>query len=187
MMIVNYLQMKYKVNLQVDVDSLAIDLVVGAFDILSAAFTKKEPEPVIFSLRSFLINRIPVLLSGVATAMLAGDRSEYCIGQALARVDPVMFPPPSHGLISENALQDVRQDFLFSCTLHGLIRASSIESLLGEAPTFSQPPEPSARYMKETLVDQCVSDPERIFQLVDELDKMNGNAGAISLATVEVK
>lgn len=187
MLLMNYLQMKYKVNMQVDVESLAMDLVVGAFDILSSAAARKEPDDFVFALKSFLINKVPLLLSTLSTSMFSTDRMEYCIGQALSRVNHIMFPAPSLSIMSENPLLgEVRQEFLFSCTLHSLLRDTSIETLLGEPPTFSKAPDPSARYVKETLVEQCVADSERISQLIDELDKLNGNAATISLALVDV-
>jgi mediator of RNA polymerase II transcription subunit 5 len=186
MLIMNYLQTKYKVNLQVDVETLAIDLVVGAFDILSSAVSRKENDQTIFALKSFLINKIPLLLTNLSATMYSSERPEYCLAQALSRVDNVVFPPPSFGMMSDNTLQDVRQEFLFSCTLHSILRSSSIEALLGEQPTFSQPPDPSARYIKETLMEQANSDPDKITQLIEQLDKLNGNAGAISWAIVEV-
>jgi mediator of RNA polymerase II transcription subunit 5 len=43
-----------------------------------------------------------------------------------------------------------------------------------------------SRYTKEILVDRCANDPERAVQLVDELEKLDGNGGAISLALTEV-
>jgi mediator of RNA polymerase II transcription subunit 5 len=186
MHIINYLQTRYKVNLQVDVEALSIDLIVGAFDILSSAVSRKENVDMVFALKSFLINKIPLFLTNLAASMYSSDRPEYCLGQALSRVDPSIFPPPSFGMMSDNTLQDVRQEFLFSCTLHSILRSSNMEALLGEQPTFSQPPDPSSRYIKETLVEQASSDPDKITQLIEELDKLNGNAGAISWAVVEV-
>lgn len=78
----------------------------------------------------------------------------------------------------------VRQDFCFACCLHGLIEESSIEALLGEIPMQSLPA--GGRYSKEDLVQQCLSDPEKIAGMVDELDHMDGNVGAVSQAVTEV-
>jgi mediator of RNA polymerase II transcription subunit 5 len=172
-------------NLQLDVDSLAIDLVVASFDLLSCAIVRKESDQTIFTFKSFLINKIPTLLATLSASMYSSDRPEFCIGQALNHVDPAVFPSVSYGMMSDSRLQDVRQEFLFSCTLHSLLRAESIEGLLGEAP-FTSPPKPASRYTKESLVEQCSSDSERIGQLIEELEKLDGNAGAISLTVTEV-
>ena len=77
----------------------------------------------------------------------------------------------------------VRQDFCFSCCLHGLIQEDSIEKLLGEIPMQTLP---ASRYAKEDLFQQCVADPERAENLADELERLDGNVGAASQALVEV-
>lgn len=47
--------------------------------------------------------------------------------------------------------------------------------------------EPSReKYSKDKLVQNCLSDPEKIQGLVKELDKMDGNVGAVCQALVEV-
>lgn len=43
------------------------------------------------------------------------------------------------------------------------------------------------RYMKEDLVQQCLSDPEKTEGLIDELEHMDGNVGAVSQAITEVR
>jgi mediator of RNA polymerase II transcription subunit 5 len=78
----------------------------------------------------------------------------------------------------------VRQDFCFACCLHGLIAEPSIETLLGDIPMQSLPA--GGRYIKEDLVQQCLSDPERAENLIDELEHMDGNVGAVSQAITEV-
>lgn len=42
------------------------------------------------------------------------------------------------------------------------------------------------RYVKEDLVQQCLSDPEKTEGMIDELDHMDGNVGAVSQAITEV-
>lgn len=78
----------------------------------------------------------------------------------------------------------VRQDFCFACCLHGLIEESSIETLLGDIPMQSLPA--GGRYVKEDLVQQCLSDPRRAEGLIDELEHMDGNVGAVSQSITEV-
>ena len=79
--------------------------------------------------------------------------------------------------------ESVRQEFCFACCLHGLIAEESIERLLGEVPMQTLPA--GGRYVKESLVQQCLNDPEKAEGLVDELERMDGNAGAVSQALVE--
>lgn len=78
----------------------------------------------------------------------------------------------------------VRTDFCFACCLHGLIEESNIVGLLGDEPMQSLPA--GGRYVKDDLVQQCLSDPERAESLIDELQLMDGNVGAVSQAITEV-
>jgi mediator of RNA polymerase II transcription subunit 5 len=185
LMVINYLQMKYKINMQTDVESAAIDLIVGSFDLLAFAKARREPDLVMFAMKSFLINKVPIIVSNLAASMYSHDRTEYCIVQAMSHVDPTLFPSASFGMVNQSAFQDVRQQFLFSCVLHSLLRRESVDSLLGEAP-FRPPPEPSSRLVKEDLYQQCAADSERITELVEQLEKLDGNARAISAAMQQV-
>lgn len=78
----------------------------------------------------------------------------------------------------------VRQDFCFACSLHGLIAESHIETLLGDVPMQSLPA--GGRYTKEDLVEQFLRDNDKATRMVDELENMDGNVGAISQAITEV-
>jgi mediator of RNA polymerase II transcription subunit 5 len=181
--IIQYLQAKYKVNMQFDVETLAVDLILSSFDLLSCAMTRKEPSSTLFVLKSFLINKVPIILTTLSASMFPPDSTEVCVGQAMAQVDKELFPSMAIG--GKSILQDLREEFLFSCVLHSLLRAENVQGLLGEPP-LSSPPDPMSRYTKEGLVDQCTNDSEKAVQLVDELEKLDGNGGAISLALAEV-
>lgn len=113
---------------------------------------------------------------------------QYCITEALGQVDTNAFPTLSAMFdVSNNNntfTDSVRQDFCFACCLHGLIPESAIEALLGEI-TYQTLPA-GGRYIKETLVGQCLADPERIQSLIGELDSMDGNVGAVCQALTEV-
>jgi mediator of RNA polymerase II transcription subunit 5 len=139
-------------------------------------------------LRSFLVNKVPLLLTTLSASFFPPLTSEYCVTTALNQVDTNAFPTLST-LFDESSSGDmfsdsVRQDFCFACCLHGLVEESSIEALLGEIPMQSLPA--GGRYSKEDLVQQCLSDPEKIEGMVDELDHMDGNVGAVSQAITEV-
>jgi mediator of RNA polymerase II transcription subunit 5 len=86
---------------------------------------------------------------------------------------------------SNNTFTDsVRQEFCWACALHGLIPESAIEVLLGEI-TYQSLPE-GGKWVKEKLVNECMADSERIYGLINELEKMDGNVGAVCQALVEV-
>lgn len=174
---------------QGDVQSTAIDLILASFDVLANATSRSERGQATTILRSFLINKVPLLLNTLSASFFPGLTSEYCITEALSHVDTNAFPTLST-LFDEssnnNMFSDsVRQDFCFSCCLHGLLEESSIEGLLGDIPMQSLPA--GGRYVKEDLVQQCLSDPEKAEGLIDELEHMDGNVGAVSQAITEVR
>lgn len=162
---------------------------MAAFDILSNASFRNESQETRFLLRSFLINKIPVLLTTLSISMFPPLTPEFCIGQALTHVDTQAFPTLSSMFDASNDgsgfISDVRQDFLFACCLHGLIPESSIEPLLGEIPMQELPP--GGKYTRELLMGQCASDPGRVETLLGEIEGMDGNAGAVVGAIVEVR
>jgi mediator of RNA polymerase II transcription subunit 5 len=85
---------------------------------------------------------------------------------------------------SNNSLSDVRQDFLNACALHGLIPAGIVERLLGEAPMQGPP---AKRYERKELLSQCKSNFDKVSTYIDELETLDGNAGAIVAAVTDVR
>ncbi len=165
-----------------------MDLILAAFDILANATFRNEKAQSATILRSFLINKIPLLLATLSASLFPPLTSEYCITEALSHVDTTAFPTLS-SMFDESSVNNmfsdsVRQDFCFACCLHGLIAESSIGNLLGDVPMQSLPA--GGRYVKEDLVQQCLSDPERAEGLINELEQMDGNVGAVSQAITEV-
>ena len=113
---------------------------------------------------------------------------ELCITEALNHVDTNAFPTFS-SMFDDTSAGDmfsdsVRQDFCFSCCLHGLIPEDSIERLLGEIPMQTLPA--GGRYTKDEVLEQCLSDSEKIEAFTDELEHMDGNVGAVSQAITEL-
>ena len=160
-----------------------MDLIIAGFDTLAAAAGRNESSQVMFGLKSFLLNKLPTLLVTLTSQLLT---LEYSITEALARVDINVFPSFGLGMLESNtAFQEVRQDFIYSCILHGLLPADSVSRLLGET-TFDSPPSPDSRYLKDTLLQQCTTEPGKAVQLIGELEKLDGNAGAIVGAVVDV-
>jgi mediator of RNA polymerase II transcription subunit 5 len=162
-----------------------VDLIVAGFDVLACAVDRNETTQTMFCLKSFLTNKIPTLLTTLATSMYPPLSPEYCISEALQHVDLNTFPAFGLGMMSNSALADVRQEFIYACTLHGLLPTASVDRLLGEIP-FTPPPTQESRYVKETLVQQCATEPGKAVQLIEELDKLDGNASAIVAAVTEV-
>jgi mediator of RNA polymerase II transcription subunit 5 len=157
-------------------------LILASFDAIAAASDRNDPQHM-FSLKSFLINKVPLLLATLNGSLLT---PEFVIQQSLSQVDLNAFPTIALGMLQSNtALQDTRQDFVYSCILHGLLNANSVGRLLGES-TFDSPPSPQNRLHKDLLLQQCATEPGKVVQLISTLEKLDGNAGAIVGAVVEV-
>lgn len=183
MTVMSYLNMRYKG----EIASLTTELILASFDILANAMYRNEPSHTITRLRSFLVNKLPNFLSNYAVMMFPPLSIETCISQALLRIDPAAFPSFSQmfdPLGKGGVLSEARQEFLFACALHQLIPEGSIEGLLGDVPMQSLPA--GGRYARNELVAQCTSNPARIEELIGELENMEGNAGEIAGAMIEV-
>lgn len=167
---------------------MAVDLITASFDVLAANTSyRNETNETIFSFRSFLVNKVPTLVAMLAGSMFPTTTPELCITQALNHIDRNAFPSFSQTFDMapvNSLLSDVRQDFLVACALHQLIPESSIERLLGETPMSSVPV--GGKYIKENLVAQCSTNFERVEELLNEIEGMDGNAGAIVGAMIEV-
>ncbi|ERT02083.1 mediator of RNA polymerase II transcription subunit 5 [Sporothrix schenckii 1099-18] len=180
--IFSYLNNRYQGDLQ----ATAVDLILASFDVLANAVFRSEGQTSAHLLRSYLINKVPLLLASLAASPLYPFDSQYCISEALSRVDTNAFPTMS-SMFDDNQnantfTDSVRQDFCFACCLHGLVPEASIETLLGEITYQSLPT--GGRYTKEQLVQQCLADSDYLVTLVGQLDNMDGNVGAVCQALV---
>lgn len=167
-----------------DIPSLVSDLILASFDVLANAMYRNERTRSLNIIRSFLVNKLPVFLhSNYAGLIFEPLTVEQCIRQALGRIDPSAFPSFSQ-MYGFSLLSEARQEFLFACALHQLIQEQSIEEILGDVTMQSLPA--GGRYIKDDLVSQCTANSTRIDQLIGELENMEGNAGAIAGAVIEI-
>lgn len=160
---------------------------------LANAIFRNEGQKSAHLLRSYLINKVPLILASFAASaspMYPFD-SKLCIENALSRVDTTTFPTLSslfengeNGLSSNPFTESVRSDFVTACCLHGLVPESSIDKLIGDYAYQTLPA--GGRYVKDKLVQECLADDKRILQLITELEKMEGNAGAVCQAITEM-
>ncbi|POR33336.1 Mediator of RNA polymerase II transcription subunit 5 [Tolypocladium paradoxum] len=182
--LLSYLHNRYQGQTQ----SSAIDLILASFDILANTVFRNEGQKDAHLLRSFLINKVPLLLCQLCSPQFSTTSSEFCITEALNQVDTSVFPTASlmfdESRSNNPYTESVREEFCTACALHGLVQREHVERILGET---SMSYEPSLeRYSKDKLVQDCLSDPEKIQGMVRELDKMDGNVGAVSQALVEL-
>lgn len=188
----NFLQvLNYCSELQGDIQSTAIDLILASFDVLANAIFRNEGQKSAHLLRSYLINKVPLILAYFAATAspIYPFNSEVCITNALSRVDTNTFPTLSSlfesGVVSSNPFtESVRSDFVTACCLHGLVPETSIDKLMGDYAYQTLPAD--GRYVKDKLVQECIADQDRMMKLITELDKMEGNAGAVCQALTEV-
>jgi mediator of RNA polymerase II transcription subunit 5 len=161
-------------------------LITAAFDVLSNGMYRNESSRTMFLFRAFLVNKLPPFLADMSASFGDTVPMEVCITRAFGRIDPTTFPSfsESFAMQGNSVLSDVRQEFLFSCALHRLIPEASIEQLLGENPMQTLPL--GGQYRKHDLVSQISGNPERAEQLLNEVEAMEGNAGAIVDALTEV-
>ncbi len=181
--ILNYLQIRYKG----DIHSLIMDLITSTFGLLSVAINKGDTEDHVFLPRSFLVNKIPNLISILSTFTFVPMNFEFLISQALSRLDPNAFPSSSQSFGNGGngvMLWNSRQEFLSACALHGLISEEGIERLLGGNHILT--PSLGARYLKEDLLVQYMGNSQKFEQLVNGLQSMDGNVGTTADATMEV-
>lgn len=163
------------------------ELITATFDVLSNAMYRNESTRNMFVFRSFLVNKLPPFLAGMAATSIEQIPMEMCISHALNRVDPNAFPSFSQmfEMQGNTVLSDVRQEFLFACALHRLIPESSIERLLGENPMQTLPV--GGRYVKNDIVAQILSNQGAADRLISEIELMEGNAGAVVAAVTDVR
>lgn len=174
-----------------DPQTASVNLITSSFDVLASAISSHSPAGSTFLLRSYLINKVPLLVVQLSHDMFPGTNMELCITEALLHVDTAVFPTFSsmfdndmNGGSNSGEGDSVRQDFVFACCLHGLIPQASIERLLGEIPMQSLPA--AGRYGKEVIVEGCMADQEKIPAFVEELEHMDANVGAVAEAIVAV-
>lgn len=164
-----------------------MDWISAAFDVFANAINRSESSESIMVYRSFLTNKMPVLLESYSTLLFEPFTTEYCITKALNRMDLSTDPYSSQifdPLSNSGMLSEVRQEFLFACALSNLILESSIASVLGDVPMISLPA--SGKYVKADLVTQCASNPSQIETLLREVENMEGNAAETVGALIEV-
>ncbi|KKA28369.1 hypothetical protein TD95_000200 [Thielaviopsis punctulata] len=179
----NWIRNRYNPEIHVGI----VDLILASFDVLSNAAFRNEHRSTAQLLRSYLTNKLPLLILNLALGLYPPTLSEFCITTALGQVDPSVFPTLT-GMFDDTRnnndfTENMREEFCFACCLHGLISQANISALLGD--TYSSLPAEGKR-VKAALVQECAGNSDYIVSLLASLDKTDGNVGAVCEALVEV-
>lgn len=174
----NYLLVRYHENAQ----TAAVDLVIAAFDVLTNAALRKDSRPVLKAIRSFICNKLLILLHTLV-GFTGPGAVDGCVQMAMMAVAMDPLTPLSTGATDvRDQLKKVRQEFLFACAQQGLITEATVSGVLQEQSVTL----PKAnKYTKEGLVTQCAHNTGKLESIIQELDAMQGNAGAISGCIVD--
>ncbi|KAG5927239.1 hypothetical protein E4U42_002434, partial [Claviceps africana] len=181
--LVSYIHNRYQGQTQ----SGVVDLILASFDILANAVFRNEADRDAHLLKSFLVNKVPLVICQLC-AGFDTNSAEFCITEALSRVDTTIFPTASlmfDETRSNNPYtESVREEFCTACSLHGLVQREHVERILGET---SMSYEASLeKHSKDRLVQDCLADADKIQGLIRDLEKMDGNVGAVAQALVDV-
>lgn len=139
-------------------------------------------------LKSFLINKVPLILAQLLPPEFSGTTAEECVKKTLNQVNQTLFPTASamFDVSRQNNphTESVREEFCAACVLHGLVARENLEQILGEVSMSNHTRD---KYARDKLVTDCLSNHEKIRGLVGEIEKTDGNVGAVCQAVVEVR
>ena len=163
-----------------------MDLILASFDVLANAVFRDGGKEDAHLLKSFLINKVPLVLCQLLPPGFSNPSAELCITNALNQVDTSLFPTASlmfdESRNNNPYTESVREEFCAACVLHGLINREHVEAILGEMSMSYQPEKKS----KDKLVQDYQSHTIKVQDLLGDLEKMDGNVAAVSHALVEV-
>jgi len=164
------------------------ELILAAFDVLATTTARDNIAGGTFLIRSFIINKLPPFLQGLATMSFMPVEFEFSIQQAFGRLSASMFQPFSSDFTFEGqnaAVSEARQQFVSACVLHGLIPQDSIMRLLNDQPLANTLV--PMKLQKDTLVVEYISDSRKLEFLITAMEKLDGNAGVVADALIEVR
>ena len=171
--IVTYLQARFPTNSQ----SMTTDLLIASFDVLTNSLIRTESEPQIHLIRSFICNKLPHLFSIFATMLSPATSIEVCVTLAFTAISIEAAAPITPGADEmREKLKSTRLEFLQACAFYGLVTETTISSIIHERASLPR----MTKYTKESLLAQSTNNIGRLEPLIDELDGMTGNAGAIA-------
>lgn len=154
---------------QGDVDSSISDLITASFDLNSVASNRGDSPYDTRMYQLFLTERLPHLIVTLTTETYVPFDITFLLPELFQRL---------------STTNDLRQQFLFACTLHGLLAEDNIETLLGSKPTQTLPK--GGKVTREYLIQEYRKDPSRAEYFVSRVGVRDGNSGIYAEVVVEV-
>jgi mediator of RNA polymerase II transcription subunit 5 len=143
-----------------------VDLVLASFDLYELHISRANSEDITFLTQSFIVNKLPLLLTSLSSVAISTDPMPVLISKALGRV-PVNTPQ--------------RDAFLLACAVHGLITAENIEEFTGAKPSHVP-----TKVHKASLAQKYQADTLRVEASISKLQDMDGNVSAHAEAIADV-
>lgn len=144
-----------------------LDLIVANFDLLVLKMNRQDSEDSNFVVKSFTINKLPLIVAALASVALMPLNVLATLSQTMDRVDPVA---------------PLREDFVHACALHGLLSVDNIELITGTKLPSHLP----QRANKATLLQQYRANAQQVEVFLARLQDMDGNAATYADAIVDV-
>ena len=163
-----------------DSQAMIVDLLVACFDVLTNAMLRKESRQTVKGIRSFICNKVPILLTMLSGTVAPPMTIEAFVQMAFMSEGMIPMEPLAPLTPGATDIRDIlkvaRLEFLQACGLHGLISETAIATILQE-PAIALPR--ISRYTKDGLLAQCANNISRLDVHIEDLGSMQGNVGAI--------
>lgn len=174
----NYMLVRSSDNPQ----TAAVDLLIASFDVLTNALLRHESKQNVRIIRSFICNKVPLLLSSLLGFNGPGA-VENCVQMSFMAITMDPLTPLSTGATdARDVLKKTRLEFLLACALHSLVSERAITALVNEQSVVMPK---TTKYTKDGLMAQTLNNTGRLDAIIQELDTMNGNAGAVAGCVVD--
>jgi mediator of RNA polymerase II transcription subunit 5 len=155
------------------------DLVAASFDVLQRAHTRERNRQSLDRWCSFVVNKLPALLSVISASSFGSFSTEDTLKTGLQFVNPDFASP-----YLSRSLSTVKTKFVQVCASYRLLPNSNVSMVVG-TPEVDLSHSP-ALYSKDDLVSQMKSSQSKAAKLLKDLESLDGNAANIAGAVVEV-
>lgn len=132
-----------------------------------------------FTIRSFVVNKVPLVLEAVSATAFQPVNYELSISQALDQFDASLSADFSNTLSLQQknvVLLEVREELLLSFSLHGQLQEDGFKRLGGKTALPSSNKGTSAKRHRQTLFNEYKNNPQKVAKIMRGVESMDGNA-----------